>query len=54
MNRRFRFWLMILFAATGLELQSSQAVAAPKDAAAQRLADDAINNDYLATKFADA
>jgi hypothetical protein len=37
-----------------LHLVPVAASAAPKDAAAQRLADDAINNDYLATKFADA
>ena len=32
----------------------SPAIAAPKDAAAIKLADDAINNDYLATNFAEA
>ena len=30
------------------------AIAAPKDAAANKLADDAINSDYLATNFAEA
>src|SRR3954453_11831158 len=37
-----------------LFLFAGQASAAPKDAQALKLDDDAINNDFLATKFADA
>jgi hypothetical protein len=51
-DRRFR-WLASLAFVAGV-LSPSLALSAPKDAAATKLADDAINNDYLATNFAAA
>jgi hypothetical protein len=51
-DRRFR-WLALLTFVAGV-LSPSLALSAPKDAAATKLADDAINNDYLATNFAEA
>jgi len=51
-DRRFR-WLALL-AVVGVLFSPSLAKAAPKDAAALKLADDAINVDYLATNFAEA
>jgi len=53
-NRRFPSWLLALLVLLAADLASQAARAAPKDAAAQKLAEDAINNDYLATRFADA
>jgi hypothetical protein len=51
-DRRFR-WLALL-AFVGLSFSPRLANSGPKDAAATKLADDAINNDYLATNFAEA
>src|SRR5882672_2433456 len=48
-----KWWLVL--AALAMTLSFSPAArAAPKDAQALKLDDDAINNDYLATKFGDA
>ena len=52
MDGRLRWLVMLSF--VGVLLSPSLANSAPKDAAAIKLADDAINNDYLATNFADA
>ena len=54
MNRPVRFWLIAFSFFAAFHLALPVARAAGKDAAATKLADDAINNDYLATKFADA
>jgi hypothetical protein len=51
-DRRFR-WLAIL-TFVGVSFLPRLANSGPKDAAATKLADDAINNDYLATNFAEA
>jgi len=53
-DRSFRTGRAFAFAVVGAVLWASAVAAAPKDAAATKLADDAINNDYLATNFADA
>jgi hypothetical protein len=50
-DRRFRAWLGLTTAAL---IFSANAVAAPKDAAAMKLADEAINRDYLSANFAEA
>jgi hypothetical protein len=47
-------WLPIVLTCLGLFLLPRAAVSAPKDAAATKLADDAINNDYLALHFNEA
>jgi hypothetical protein len=52
-DRRFRSWLTLALSLTALFV-SIPAGAAPKDAAAVKLADDAIQGDYLATNFAEA
>lgn len=54
MDRRFRALLSLFLVWPGLLLSSPNAVAAPKDAAATKLADDAINRDYLGANFAEA
>jgi hypothetical protein len=51
-DRRFR-WLAIL-TFVGILFLPRLANSGPKDAAAIKLAEDAINNDYLATNFAEA
>jgi len=51
-HRRFR-WLAFV-AVVASVFSPSLAISAPKDAAAIKLAEDAINNDYLATNFAEA
>jgi hypothetical protein len=53
-NRCVRSWFLAILLAPCASLVVRGADAAPKDAAATKLADDAINSDYLATKFADA
>ncbi|HKQ68738.1 MAG TPA: hypothetical protein VJT73_05330, partial [Polyangiaceae bacterium] len=53
MDRRFRTWLTVVLTCTPI-LTTTTATSAPKDAAATKLADDAINTDYLATNFAEA
>jgi hypothetical protein len=53
-DRRFRTGRALAYAVFGTFLWASTAMAAPKDAAATKLADDAINTDYLATNFAEA
>jgi hypothetical protein len=52
-DRRFRSWLTLVLSLSALFV-SHPAAAAPKDAAATKLADDAIQGDYLATNFAEA
>jgi len=47
-------WLPVLLTTFALLLAPSIAAAGPKDAAATRVADDAIKNDYLALKFNEA
>jgi len=49
-DRRFRWLALLTF--VGVLLSPSLAISGPKDAAAIKLAEDAINNDYLATNFA--
>src|SRR5260370_7388475 len=46
--------VLVLVAFAGVFARASVALAAPKDAQALKLDEDAINNDYLATKFGDA
>jgi hypothetical protein len=53
-DRRLRASSGLAFIAIGILLSTPNAAAAPKDAAAIKLADDAINRDYLATNFAEA
>jgi len=53
-DRRFRKWFALASAFLVFSLASPSSDAAPKDAAALKLADDAINTDYLATNFAEA
>src|SRR5258705_3807522 len=54
-RRRHLLPSVLVLVAFGCVLGSpSVAHAAPKDAQALKLDDDAINNDYLATKFGDA
>jgi hypothetical protein len=53
-DRRFHACLSLFLVSTGLLFSSPNAVAAPKDAAATKLADDAINRDYLSANFAEA
>jgi hypothetical protein len=54
-NRRYaRSYLLLVLTVCALSARTRPAGAAPKDAAALKMADDAINNDYLATNFADA
>jgi hypothetical protein len=53
-DRRFRASLRLFFVSLGLLFSSPNAVAAPKDAAAIKLADDAINRDYLSANFTEA
>jgi len=53
-DARVQKWWLVL-AALALTLSFAKAAdAAPRDAQALKLDDDAINNDYLATKFGDA
>jgi hypothetical protein len=47
-------WLPLLILVGVVLFSPRIAFSAPKDAAATKLADDAINNDYLATNFAEA
>src|SRR5215471_4490370 len=47
-------WLPIVLTCLGLFLLPRAAVSAPKDAAATKIAEDAINNDYLALHFNEA
>lgn len=54
MDRCFRRCRVFIFTAVGALCWASGLVAAPKDAAATKLADDAINTEYLATNFAAA
>ena len=54
MERCFRRTQAIVFATAGALLCASALAAAPKDDAATKLADQAINTDYLATDFAGA
>ena len=54
MDRRFRASLGLITAVGGFLSSAPNAVAAPKDAAAMKLADEAINRDYLAANFAEA
>ena len=54
MDRRFRASLGFITAVAGILFSTPNAVAAPKDAAAMKLADDAINRDYLSANFAEA
>ncbi len=53
MDRRSS-WLPIVLTCVGLFLLPRAAFSAPKDAAATKIADDAINNDYLALHFNEA
>jgi len=53
-DRRVFASLSLFFVSMGLLFSSAIAVAAPKDAAATKLADDAINRDYLAANFVEA
>jgi len=53
-DRRFRASLVFLTFVAGFLFSPPNAVAAPKDAAAMKLADEAINRDYLAANFAEA
>jgi hypothetical protein len=53
-NRRLRNWLTRASVLAFFSLCASPAHSAPKDAAATKLAEDAINVDYLATNFAEA
>ena len=53
MDRRFR-WLPVVLGSLALILLPGAARSAPKDAAVNRIADDAINNDYLALHFNEA
>jgi hypothetical protein len=53
-NRCIRTGRAVVAAVAGALFWASALSAAPKDAAATKLADDAINTDYLATNFADA
>jgi hypothetical protein len=53
-NRRLRAWLGKITVAAGFLFSTPNAAAAPKDAAAMKLADDAINRDYLAANFPEA
>jgi len=53
-DRRFRRCRTVVSATVGALLWVSGLAAAPKDAAATKLADEAINTDYLATNFAEA
>jgi hypothetical protein len=53
-NRRLGNWLFSALAIAVLTLHAAPARSAPRDAAATKLAEDAINTDYLATNFAEA
>ena len=54
MDRRLPAWSGLAFVAVGILLSTPNAVAAPKDAAAIKLADEAINRDYLSANFPEA
>ena len=54
MNRRLPRFLALALTLISIPLATSRANAAPKDAAALKLSDDAINNDYLATNFVES
>jgi hypothetical protein len=53
-DRRFRASLKLITVAVAFLVSMPEAAAAPKDAAATKLADEAINRDYLSTNFAEA
>jgi hypothetical protein len=53
-DRRFRGSLSLVFVSIAFLFSSPNAAAAPKDAAAMKLADEAINRDYLAANFTEA
>ena len=54
MDRRLRASLSLSLVSIGLLSSPPNAAAAPKDAAATKLADEAINRDYLSANFAEA
>jgi hypothetical protein len=54
MDRRFRRTRALVFAVAGTLSWAGALAAAPKDDAATKLADQAINTDYLTTDFAEA
>jgi len=53
-NRRLRVSLSLILVSTGFLFSPPNAAAAPKDAAATKLADEAINRDYLSANFTEA
>ena len=54
MDRRLRRSLVLVLVLAASFFHARNGTAAPKDAAATKLADEAINRDYLATNFAEA